>query len=91
MNAYRQAVEHAAEYLANTPSVTVDQAAKHWGVEPHHVQHLADQVRNHRAALNMTRQGGSFAGAIGEAYLHADSNNGPRLVAAFPDLFKRYA
>lgn len=42
------------------------------------------------AARLMTRIGGSFAGAIGEAYLVADSSNRARLVAAFDDLLDRY-
>ncbi len=34
--------------------------------------------------------GGSFAGAIGEAYIAADPQNRARLRAAFPDLFTQF-
>ena len=34
--------------------------------------------------------GGSFADAIGTAYIAADPQNRARLRAAFPDLFTRY-
>jgi len=43
------------------------------------------------AARYMIFRGGSFAGAIGDAYIHADGLNRPRLVTAFNDLFTRYA
>lgn len=56
--------------------------------EPGHADIVEDYYR--RAARAM-RSGGSFAAAIGEAYQAADSHNGPRLVAAFPELFARYA
>ena len=42
------------------------------------------------AASLMTRQGGSFASAIGYAYFAADSRNRQRLLAAFGDLFKNF-
>ena len=44
-----------------------------------------------RAALMMGRYGGSFARAIGHAWLVADSYNAARLIAAFPELFERYS
>lgn len=43
------------------------------------------------AAKFMSATGGSFAGAIGDAYIFADSVNRPRVLAAFPELFNRYA
>jgi len=43
------------------------------------------------AAKYMIFRGGSFASSIGDAYMHADGLNRPRLVAAFSDLFTRYA
>jgi hypothetical protein len=45
----------------------------------------------YRRAARAMRSGGSFAESIGAAYLAADSHNAPRLVAAFPDLFARFA
>jgi hypothetical protein len=52
----------------------------------------ADIVSDYyRRAARAMRSGGSFAASIGEAYLVADSNNGPRLIAAFPELFTRFA
>jgi len=39
---------------------------------------------------NMRQYGGHFAGYIGSALMHADSNNLQRLTAAFPDLIERY-
>ena len=45
----------------------------------------------HEAAIRMSREGGHFAGAIADAYFHADSNNKTRLLEAFRDLFDRYA
>lgn len=44
-----------------------------------------------QAARTMIFRGGSFASSIGDAYMHADGLNRPRLVAAFSDLFTRYA
>ena len=44
-----------------------------------------------QAAKYMCFRGGSFAGAIGDAYIFADSVNRPRVLAAFPELFARYA
>lgn len=41
-------------------------------------------------AACMMDQGGSFAEAIGTAYIAADPQNRARLRAAFPDLFTRY-
>ena len=41
------------------------------------------------AALTM-EGGGSFAAAIGDAYIAADKQNRARLRAAFPDLFTLY-
>ena len=52
----------------------------------------ADIVSDYyRRAARAMRSGGSFAASIGEAYLVADSNNGPRVIAAFPELFTRFA
>jgi hypothetical protein len=56
--------------------------------EPGHADIVEDYYR--RAARAM-RSGGSFAESIGAAYLVADSHNAPRLVAAFPELFARFA
>lgn len=44
-----------------------------------------------RAATRMKRYGGSFAGAIAEAYFHADSDNTRLLIGTFMPLFERYA
>lgn len=41
-------------------------------------------------AACMMDQGGSFADAIGTAYIAADLQNRARLRAAFPDLFTRF-
>lgn len=43
------------------------------------------------AARMMKKYGGSFASALGEAYLLADSNNQGRFEKAFPELFEKYA
>ena len=52
----------------------------------------ADIVEDYyRRAARAMRSGGSFAESIGAAYLVADSRNAPRLVAAFPELFARFA
>jgi hypothetical protein len=52
----------------------------------------ADIVSDYyRRAARAMRSGGSFAASISEAYLVADSHNGPRLIAAFPELFARFA
>ena len=37
------------------------------------------------------RDGGSFAGAISDAYFAADKDNKARLLAAFGDLFEKFA
>ncbi len=50
----------------------------------------ADQDAYRAAANEMSRSGGGFAGSIADAYLKADSMNGPRLVAAFPELFEKF-
>lgn len=42
-----------------------------------------------QAAWTM-EEGGSFADAIGTAYIAADPQNRARLRAAFPDLFTQY-
>jgi hypothetical protein len=39
---------------------------------------------------NMRQYGGHFAGYIGSALMHADSQNRRRLTEAFPDLIERY-
>ena len=44
----------------------------------------------HVAAWAM-RDGGSFAGAISDAYFAADKDNKARLLAAFGDLFEKFA
>jgi len=44
----------------------------------------------YNSACTMRRSGGSFAGAIGDAYQCADSRNRVILVNAFQDLFKRF-
>lgn len=52
---------------------------------------------NHRddlafaAAKSMKQFGGSFAAAIGEAWMRADGSNQTRLEAAFPELFEKYS
>jgi len=52
----------------------------------------ADIVSNYyRRAARAMRSGGSFAESIGTAYLVADSHNAPRVIAAFPELFARFA
>ncbi len=38
----------------------------------------------------MTRYGGSFCKALGEALYHADNNNMRRIKQAFPDYWKQY-
>lgn len=43
------------------------------------------------AAKAMIAHGGSFAEAIGTAFLVADSSNKAKLLTAFGDLFERYA
>ena len=44
----------------------------------------------HTASRVMRESGGSFAGAIGDAYQCADSHNRWLLIQAFQDLFKRF-
>jgi len=44
----------------------------------------------HTASKTMREIGGSFAGAIGEAYQCADSRNRLILITAFKDLFVRF-
>jgi hypothetical protein len=52
----------------------------------------ADIVSDYyRRAARAMRSGSSFAESIGTAYLVADSHNGPRVIAAFPELFARFA
>lgn len=43
------------------------------------------------AARNMEVYGGGFASSIATAFFRADSENRKRLVAAFPELFEKYA
>lgn len=43
------------------------------------------------AARNMMNYGGGFASCIGDAFFLADSGNRAKLVAAFADLFDKYA
>ena len=44
-----------------------------------------------KAALLMEKTGGSFAAAIAKAWIVGDSSNRPRVYAAFPKLFEKYA
>ena len=44
----------------------------------------------HKAAQQMEREGGSFAGHIAQAFYVADSTNMETLVRAFDDLFSEY-
>ena len=41
-------------------------------------------------AIVMKEMGGSFASALGDAFLKADAENRARVKAAFPDLFEQY-
>lgn len=50
-----------------------------------------DESALYKAAKLMGQIGGSFAGHIGAAYFCADSGNKAALLAAFGDLFARYA
>jgi hypothetical protein len=50
-----------------------------------------EMLDGHRRAAIAMQSGGSFAASIGAAYIAADSRNAPRLVAAFPELFARFA
>lgn len=50
-----------------------------------------DESALYMAAKLMEDIGGSFAGHIGAAYFCADSGNKAKLLAAFGDLFARYA
>ena len=43
------------------------------------------------AAHEMEAMGGSFAASIAQAFFHADKDNKRRLLAAFGDLFVRFA
>ncbi len=45
---------------------------------------------NYAVVQAMLRYGGSFAGAIGDAFSHADEKNFARLKAALPDLWDDY-
>ena len=44
----------------------------------------------HKAAQQMEKEGGSFAGHIAQAFYVADSTNMERLVTAFDDLFAEF-
>ena len=44
----------------------------------------------HKAAQQMEKEGGSFAGHIAQAFYVADSTNMDRLVTAFDDLFAEF-
>ena len=44
-----------------------------------------------KAARNMDSYGGSFAASIAQAYFVADTCNRIRLLAAFGDMFERFA
>lgn len=52
--------------------------------------HLTDS-QLFTAARNMERMGGSFAASIAQAYFVADTCNRIRLLAAFGDMFERFA
>ena len=43
------------------------------------------------AAHEMEALGGSFAASIAQAFFHADKDNKKKLLAAFGDLFVRFA
>ena len=43
-----------------------------------------------KAAILMKQIGGSFAAAIGTAWIVGDNTNKPRVYAAFPELFAKY-
>lgn len=50
------------------------------------------QVADENRGAELMRQiGGSFAQHLARAFQCADSNNRARILAAFPDLFERYA
>ena len=55
--------------------------------------HTPDLTDNqlYEAAYEMAAMGGSFAAGIAQAFFHADKDNKRRLLAAFGDLFVRYA
>jgi hypothetical protein len=57
-----------------------------------------DNIQQHQWALDCraahhmrTGVGGSFAAALADAYFAADSRNKDRLLAAFRDIFDRFA
>jgi hypothetical protein len=87
-------------HIANTYSGhEVSKDPKHI-TEPHRFAGEIDASENghadivsdyYRRAARAMRSGGHFAESIGTAYLVADSHNGPRLIAAFPELFARFA
>lgn len=52
--------------------------------------HMTDSPL-YAAAHEMEAMGGSFAASIAQAFFHADKDNKRRLLAAFGDLFERYA
>lgn len=52
--------------------------------------HMTDS-QLYAAAHEMEAMGGSFAASIAQAFFHADKDNKRRLLAAFGDLFERYA
>ena len=47
--------------------------------------------RRDDAAARMREMGGSFASAIGFAFMRADEQNKTRLLLAFPELFAKYS
>jgi hypothetical protein len=49
-----------------------------------------DYAMLHKAAQQMEKEGGSFAGHIARAFYVADSTNMEALVRAFDDLFAEY-
>ena len=52
--------------------------------------HMTDS-QLYAAAHEMEAMGGSFAASIAQAFFHADKDNKRRLLAAFGDLFVRFA
>lgn len=52
--------------------------------------HMTDS-QLYKAAYAMESYGGGFARAIAEAFFRADGDNKKRLLAAFGDLFEKFA
>ena len=60
-------------------------------MEAMEVQKAAQEARVFAGARLMEQIGGSFARQIAGAYFVADSGNKAKLLAAFGELFERYA